>query len=135
MKRMMKKIGGLSLCAVMCAAALAGCGNSGGGGSSSDGTVTIKFVHKFPEEQRMAYFEEIIADFEEANQNIKIEMTAYGDEEIKIKQECFWAVPMRRIFSLHGAASVLCSMSVQAMPWILQNILMKILSGKTVSTR
>ena len=48
MKRMMKKIGGLSLCAVMCAAALAGCGNSGGGGSSSDGTVTIKFVHKFP---------------------------------------------------------------------------------------
>ena len=85
MKRMMKKIGGLSLCAVMCAAALAGCGNSGGGGSSSDGTVTIKFVHKFPEEQRMAYFEEIIADFEEANSNIKIEMTAYGDEEIKDK--------------------------------------------------
>ncbi len=85
MKRMMKKIGGLSLCAVMCAAALAGCGNSGGGGSSSDGTVTIKFVHKFPEEQRMAYFEEIIADFEEANPNIKIEMTAYGDEEIKDK--------------------------------------------------
>ena len=47
--------------------------------------VTIKFVHKFPEEVRMKFFEEVVADFEKDNPNIKIEMTAYGDEEIKDK--------------------------------------------------
>ena len=47
--------------------------------------VTIKFVHKFPEENRMQFFEEIVAEFEAENPNIKINMTAYGDEEIKDK--------------------------------------------------
>ena len=89
------KVMALSLAAAMCVGLLAGCGGGSGssGGSASgggaaptdDGQVTIKFVHKFPEENRMKFFEEIVADFEEQNPNIKIEMTAYGDEEIKDK--------------------------------------------------
>ena len=33
----------------------------------------------------MKFFEEVVAEFEKQNPNIKIEMTAYGDEEIKDK--------------------------------------------------
>ncbi|MFQ7766416.1 MAG: ABC transporter substrate-binding protein [Blautia sp.] len=53
--------------------------------SAADGQVTIKFVHKFPEDKRMQYFNDIVAEFEEKNPNIKVEMTSYGDEEIKDK--------------------------------------------------
>lgn len=78
----------------LCAGLLAGCGGSGSSGGSAsggsasgndEGQVTIKFVHKFPEENRLKFFEQVVADFEEANPNIKIDMTAYGDEEIKDK--------------------------------------------------
>lgn len=95
MKKITKKLIALGLVAVMGVATFVGCGNSGasdggnGGGAnsggSSDGQVTVKFVHKYPEANRMELFEEIVADFEKANPNIKIEMTAYGDEEIKDK--------------------------------------------------
>lgn len=98
MNKKMKKFAALGLSVAMCAGLLAGCGNGGsgngggnaggdttGGGSPSGEQVTLKFVHKFPEEGRMNYFKEVIADFEKENPNIKIEMTAYGDEEIKDK--------------------------------------------------
>lgn len=87
-----KKLMALGLAVAMGVATLAGCGGSSTGGDassdnsgSSDGQVTIKFVHKFPEAARMEFFEKVVADFEAANPNIKIEMTAYGDEEIKDK--------------------------------------------------
>ena len=82
---MMKKskMAVLTLTAAMCIGLLAGCGGSGSSGGSGgaaapadDGQVTIKFVHKFPEENRMKFFEEIVADFEAQNPNIKVEMTA-----------------------------------------------------------
>ena len=100
MKKLSKKLVALGLAVAMGVATLAGCGGGGsssGGASSGDAgsadagsassgeKVTIKFVHKFPEERRMKYFEEIVADFEAKNPNIDIEMTAYGDEEIKDK--------------------------------------------------
>lgn len=96
----------IGLVLLLCASMLAACGSSGGsapettaaaeGGETaaaeaeapaeaSGDQVTIKFVHKFPEEKRMVFWNEVVASFEEANPNIKIEMTAYGDEEIKDK--------------------------------------------------
>ena len=33
----------------------------------------------------MQYFNDIVAEFEEKNPNIKVEITSYGDEEIKDK--------------------------------------------------
>ncbi len=88
-KSLLKRLTALALGGVMCAGMLTACGGGGGSdegqGGSSDGQVTIKFVHKFPEEKRMKFFEDVVADFEKANPNIKIEMTAYGDEEIKDK--------------------------------------------------
>lgn len=85
-KKLFKRIGALALGGVMCAGLLSACGSGGGSGeTTADGKVTIKFVHKFPEEQRMKYFEQVIKDFEAENPNIHVEMTAYGDEEIKDK--------------------------------------------------
>ena len=69
MKKLSKKLVALGLAVAMGVATLAGCGGSSSGtassgdagasdaGSSSSGEkVTIKFVHKFPEERRMKYF-------------------------------------------------------------------------------
>ncbi|MED9933489.1 MAG: hypothetical protein UE970_08705, partial [Catenibacillus sp.] len=87
-KHLIKKAAALALGGVLCAGMLTACGGGGkdgGSGSASDGQVIVKFVHKFPEEQRMKFFEEVVAEFEKQNPNIKIEMTAYGDEEIKDK--------------------------------------------------
>ena len=95
----MKKISkaaAVGLSVIMSAGLLAGCGSSASSANSSSVTsasgtaasgdqVTIKFIHKFPEDARMQYFNEVVADFEKANPDIKIEMTAYGDEEIKDK--------------------------------------------------
>ncbi|MCH3918101.1 MAG: ABC transporter substrate-binding protein [Spirochaetia bacterium] len=53
--------------------------------SKTAGPVVLKFIHKFPEPQRLKCFNEIVAGFEEENPEIKIDMTAYGDEEIKDK--------------------------------------------------
>jgi len=94
MKRLTKRLIALGLEAAMGVATLAGCGGKSDGGSTADGgsssgdsgeQVTIKFVHKYPEEKRLKYFEEVVAEFEKENPNIKIEMTCYGDEEIKDK--------------------------------------------------
>ena len=78
-----KKLMALGLAVAMGVATLAGCGGSSTGGDassdnsgSSDGQVTIKFVHKFPEAARMEFFEKVVADFEAANPNIKIEIVS-----------------------------------------------------------
>lgn len=68
-----------------CGGSTASDGSQAADTSAADGQVTIKFVHKFPEDKRMQYFNDIIAEFEEKNPNIKVEMTSYGDEEIKDK--------------------------------------------------
>lgn len=47
--------------------------------------VTIRFFHKWPEPEAMAYFESVIEQFEELNPNITIEMEAVADEPYKDK--------------------------------------------------
>lgn len=102
-KRTIKVVTALALSMAVLAGCGGGGGQSAGGGQNaggeatksadsgnssqeaSSGDVVIKFVHKFPEEKRMQYFNEVVAQFEEQNPGIKIEMTAYGDEEIKDK--------------------------------------------------
>jgi len=115
MKKRWKSIIALGLSTIMCLS-LAGCGGggqnggadapaAGGAGTQAAGgsqgeQVTIKFIHKLPEESRMQYFNEVIAEFEKENPNIKIEMNAYGDEEIKAK--FLWA----GAFTTDGVAPV-----------------------------
>lgn len=45
--------------------------------------VTIRFFHKWPEPEHMAYYEWVIEQFEAANPNINVEMEAVADEPYK----------------------------------------------------
>lgn len=47
--------------------------------------VTIRFFHKWPEPEAMAYFESVIEQFEAEYPNIRIEMEAVADEPYKDK--------------------------------------------------
>lgn len=89
-RRFTRKLIAISSMAAMCAGLLTGCGNSAGSVKSSSGiseneTVTLKFVTKIPEDERQKCMKEIIDSFEKEHPGIKIEQTAYGDEEIKDK--------------------------------------------------
>lgn len=103
MEEQMKRVNrqsrwGIPAALALCVGFMSGCGGEKaetGSTAATSGTaevsakadepVTLKFIHKFPEDDRIKCFQEIIASFEEAHPNVKIEMTAYGDEEIKDK--------------------------------------------------
>ena len=101
-----------------CGGSTASDGSQAADTSAADGQVTIKFVHKFPEDKRMQYFNDIVAEFEEKNPNIKVEMTSYGDEEIKDKTRV-----------------LLGSVWTPEMPWISASIWKMTVHGKTALTR
>lgn len=78
MKKGLRKVSALVLTAGLCVGLVSGCSSQGTepakeeAGGQSGGQVTVKFVHKFPEEGRMKYFQEVIDEFEKVNPNIKI---------------------------------------------------------------
>lgn len=47
--------------------------------------IELKFLHKWPQPENSAYFEEVVKAFEEENPNIKVNVEAIGDEPIKDK--------------------------------------------------
>lgn len=53
--------------------------------AASGEKVTIKFFHKWPEPEQLEYYNYVIAEFEKANPNIKVEMEAVADEPYKDK--------------------------------------------------
>jgi len=55
---------------------------SGGAGGEN---VTIKFFHKWPEPEQTEYYNYVIAEFQKAHPNIKVEMEAVSDEAYKDK--------------------------------------------------
>jgi raffinose/stachyose/melibiose transport system substrate-binding protein len=65
---------------------LAACGgNGGGGGGSADEETTLTFLHKWPEPQYKPFFDQVVADYEKSNPNVKIDAQAVGDQPIKDK--------------------------------------------------
>lgn len=73
---------------ILLATALVGCGNNKTAESSetaSSDKIELKFLHKWPRPELNAYFEEVVAEFEKQNPDIKIKMEAAGDEAIKDK--------------------------------------------------
>lgn len=56
-----------------------------GGDAGSEGPVTIRFFHKWPEPEQLDYYNFVISEFEKANPNIKVEMEAVADEPYKDK--------------------------------------------------
>ncbi|HHW30852.1 MAG TPA: extracellular solute-binding protein [Clostridiaceae bacterium] len=87
------------LVAIAILVSMAGCGgsatNKDADSTSKDTTQTsdsgkqqqtvIKFLHKWPEAERMPYWEDVVARFEKENPDIKIQMEAVADEPIKEK--------------------------------------------------
>lgn len=53
--------------------------------SLAQSPVTIRFFHKWPEPEAMAYFEWAISEFEAQNPNIRVSMEAVADEPYKDK--------------------------------------------------
>lgn len=53
--------------------------------SFAQDAVTLRFFHKWPEPEIMAFFEEAVADFEAQHPNVTIEMEAVADEPYKDK--------------------------------------------------
>lgn len=53
--------------------------------ASAQGTVRLSFFTKWPEPYRMSYFKEVIKGFEAQHPNIKIDMSAVGDQPYKDK--------------------------------------------------
>ncbi len=83
---MKKRFLALMLTAAMTVSLAVGCGSSGDGGSKSDGDgITLTFLDKHPEEEYKGYFEDAIADFEEANPGVHIEYENISDQAIKEK--------------------------------------------------
>lgn len=90
---MKKKILATVLALSMTVSLITGCATSSSrdskdtkqNGKSSDGTVTLKLLNKYPEDNYRVYFEEAIEEFETKHENIKIEMENVSDEAIKDK--------------------------------------------------
>jgi raffinose/stachyose/melibiose transport system substrate-binding protein len=53
--------------------------------ASQDDKVTIRFFHKWPEPEQLDYYNFVIAEYEKAHPNVKIEMEAASDEAYKDK--------------------------------------------------
>jgi len=56
-----------------------------GAGAAHAQETTLSFLHKWPEPENMEYFEAAVAEFEEANPDIDVEMEAVADEPYKDK--------------------------------------------------
>lgn len=55
------------------------------GAAAAQDKITLKFLHKWPEPENMAYFEPAVAAFEASHPNIDIDMEAVADEPYKDK--------------------------------------------------
>lgn len=71
------------LAVAMVVTMMVGC--SGKDSGSDEGEITLSFLDKHPEEEYKGYFEDAIADFEEANPGVKIEYENISDQAIKEK--------------------------------------------------
>lgn len=79
---MKKRYVSLFLVGAMTLGLLAGCGSSE---EDSGDKITINFLNKYPEEEYVKYFEEAVADYEEANPDVDIVMENVSDQAIKDK--------------------------------------------------
>lgn len=53
--------------------------------AAAQGKTTVRFFHRWPMEPRFSYFNQIVADFEKQNPNIKIEMDSVENDTYKEK--------------------------------------------------
>lgn len=104
----LKKWAALGL-AVMFAVTAAGCGsgstggNAGSGGSGGDDKVVINFFHRWPNDPKFTMFNEIVAQYEEENPDVTINMDSILNDQYKEK--------IRMVVSTDEIPDVFCSWS------------------------
>ncbi|QNF29950.1 ABC transporter substrate-binding protein [Metabacillus elymi] len=80
----MKRCWGIMLNVLLILSLIVGCSSnstSSDDGSSEDGKVTLTFLHRWPNEPYKTFYNDVIAQFEKENPNIKIEqVTALNDD-------------------------------------------------------
>lgn len=81
---MAKRIGVLLLCIIMIMS-LAACGKGADNKETSDEQVVINFFHRWPNEPRNTYYNEIVAEFEALHPNVKINMDKVLNDPYKEK--------------------------------------------------
>lgn len=72
-----------AMTAALLTTALAACG--GEDSPSADGEVTIDFFHRWPNEPKNSYFADLVAEFEEANPGINVEVESVLNDAYKDK--------------------------------------------------
>lgn len=88
---MKRRILAAALMLIMVSSIATGCTTSkskssdGGNESSAGDKIKLTFLNKYPEEPYAQYFKDAVAEFEELNPNIDIEMENVSDEAIKDK--------------------------------------------------
>lgn len=81
MRSARRLVAGLTV--ALMATTLASCG--GNASSSEDGEVTINFFHRWPNEPKKTYFADLVAEFEEANPGINVEVESVLNDAYKDK--------------------------------------------------
>lgn len=79
----MKKIICLTLTLIISIAFLAACNSESDESDGEDGEVTINFLHRWPNEPRKSFYDDKIAEFEEANPNVNIEVNSVLNDSYK----------------------------------------------------
>src|SRR5688572_18248126 len=75
-----KRLGALVAASTVAFLGLAGCTPSGGGG---DGDVTITWWHNATNDPLMGIWEDVAAEFEDANPGVTVEVTGYQNEDLQ----------------------------------------------------
>ncbi len=64
---------------------LAACGAESGGAGASEGQVELNFFHRWPNEPKNSYFADLVAEFEKANDDIKVNVESVLNDAYKDK--------------------------------------------------
>ncbi|MFA6940145.1 MAG: extracellular solute-binding protein [Clostridiaceae bacterium] len=74
----------LAACITM-TSVFSGCSSKTADTSKDNGKITIKFLHRWPMEPNKSFLDKVVADYEKANPNIKIDMQSVANDSYKEK--------------------------------------------------
>lgn len=84
----MKRKGLMTIVLAACIAmtsVFSGCSSKTADTSKDNGKITIKFLHRWPMEPNKSFLDKVVADYEKANPNIKIDMQSVANDSYKEK--------------------------------------------------
>lgn len=77
------RVGAIAAASALAIGGLTACAPGGDSGNGGDGDVTITWWHNATSDPQKAMWEEVAAEFEEANPGVKVEVTGYQNEDLQ----------------------------------------------------